>query len=242
MKNKDKHNKHELPNWYKDILPESLKPKYHNPCFKDIEIAHPFRIVICGNSGSGKSSLALTIINKMKGTFDHLTLIVQNSNEPLYKFLESKLKHEQLTIVEGVKNIPDLDEYDNGDDEGFQNLVIFDDLCTESPRDQKIIGDFFIRGRKLNMSMMYLTQSYFLVPKVIRLQATNVFLKKLSSIRDLNMILSDFALGIDKEELKHMYKECTADQQDFFHVDVNAMPEKRFKKNFLQVLEWSHDV
>ena len=218
-------------------LPASLRPKYHNPYYKEHLLSHPFRIIVVGNSGSGKTTIALNIISKMKDTFDYIVLCCQNAQEPLYLFLKSKVKDDQLTICEGIQELPNMDSLD----EDCQYLFIFDDLCNESSKDHKKIKDLFIRGRKLanGVSMMYLTQSYFAVPRLIRLNSTNVMLKKLSSMRDLNMILADFRLDVSKEELQKMYKQCTDQFENFFHIDVATNDDTmRFRKNFTEPLTY----
>lgn len=222
-------------NFY-ELMPDSLKPVYHNPYYEQHLIPHPMRLIVVGASGSGKTTIALTIIKKMADTFDRIILCCQNSHEPLYLYLKSKIKDDQLSIYEGIHDLPDFDDFD----EDEQVLVIFDDLCNESKKDHKKIMDLFIRGRKLakGVSIMYLTQSYFAVPKLIRLNSTNVFLKKLSSMRDLNLILSDFRLDLTKEQLQRMYKTCTDDFQNFFQIDVATnKDELRYRKNFTEPLD-----
>lgn len=226
--------KNEVINIY-DVMPDSLKPKYTNPYYEEHLISHPCRIICIGNSGSGKTVVALNIIAKMKDTFDYIVLVCQNAQEPLYQYLKSKVKEEQLTICEGIHEMPSLDNFD----EDCQYLFIFDDLCNESKKDHKQIMEMFNRGRKManGISMLYLTQSYFAVPKLIRLNTTNVILKKLSSMRDLNLILSDFRLDITKEQLQKMYKACTEKFDCFFQIDVATTDDsKRYRKNFIECL------
>jgi adenylate kinase family enzyme len=232
MPPKKKH-PNEVINFY-EIMPDSLKPKYTNPHFHDHLLPHPMRMLIIGASGSGKTTIALTIIKRMADTFDHIILCCENADEPLYKFLKSKVKEEQLEICEGIGNMPDFNDLD----EDSQYLVIFDDLCLA--KDQRKICDLFIRGRKLagGVSMMYLSQSYFAIPKIIRLNSTNVLLKKLSSMRDLNLILNDFRLDITKEQLQRMYKYCTERFEDFFHIDVATNEDAmRYRLNFTEPLD-----
>lgn len=226
--------KSEVVNVY-EVMPDSFKPQYHNPYYDEHLISHPCRIICIGNSGSGKTVVGLNIISKMRDTFDYIILVCQNAQEPLYQYLKSKIKEEQLTICEGIHEMPSMDSLD----EDCQYLFIFDDLCNESKKDHKHIMELFIRGRKLanGVSMCYLTQSYFAVPKLIRLNSTNVILKKLSSMRDLNLILSDFRLDITKEQLQKMYKTCTERFEDFFQIDVATNDDsKRFRKNFTECL------
>lgn len=221
-------------NFY-EVMPDSLKPKYTNPYYKEHLLPHPMRLIIVGASGSGKTTIGLSIIAKMKETFDYIILCCQNADEPLYQYLKSKVPEEQLKVCEGVENIPSFDDLDKE----CQYLCIFDDLCNESKKDHKKIMDLFIRGRKLanGISMCYLTQSYYAVPKLIRLNSTNVFLKKLSSMRDLNLILSDFRLDITKEQLQRMYKLCTEKFEDFFQIDVNTNDDRmRYRRNFTEPL------
>lgn len=225
--------KNKVINFY-EIMPDSLKPKYHNPHYQDHLLQHPFRLLCIGPSGSGKSTIALSIIAKMKNTFDYIILCCENADEPLYRYLRTKVKEDQLQVHEGIKNLPDFSDLD----EDCQYLVIFDDLCIA--KNQQKISDLFIRGRKLasGVSMMYLSQSYFAIPKIIRLNSTNVILKKLSSMRDLNLILSDYRLDISKEQLQRMYKYCTQNFEDFFQIDVATNDDSmRFRKNFLEPLD-----
>lgn len=221
----------DLTNWYKKI-PKGLKTQYENPCFKSHGITIPFRMVIVGNSGSGKTTLVLEIIHRMPNTFGHITVCCMNADEPLYKFLQSKLKPEHLTVVEGYNNIPALDDLDKE----IQHLVIFDDLMLE--RKQDLIESYFIRGRKIakGVSCIYLTQSYYTTPKVIRLQANYILMKKLTSTRDLVMVMKDCSLGLEKDELLQLYKHCTSDPRSFLMIDVQTEPEKRFRKNFNELL------
>lgn len=223
--------KKSLEKWY-DHVPESMRPKYHNPAIKNHGITLPFRMIIVGNSGSGKTTLVLELLHRMKDTFGHVTVCCANSDEPLYKYLASKLDAENLTIVEGYENIPDIDSLEKD----TQHLIVFDDLCLE--KDQRRISEYFIRGRKISggVSCIYLTQSYFAVPKVIRLQASYIILKKLSSLRDLNLVIKDFNLDKSKEEMLAMYQHCTAEPLSFLMVDINVAPEQRFRKNFLQCI------
>jgi GTPase SAR1 family protein len=86
-----------LVNWY-GTMPKDMIPKYHNPCFEDHKISVPFRGLIVGGSGSGKTTLVLELLHRMYDTFGHVTIYTMNAEEPLYKFLESKIKPQQLTI------------------------------------------------------------------------------------------------------------------------------------------------
>jgi ABC-type dipeptide/oligopeptide/nickel transport system ATPase component len=224
--------KNEVGNIYKKI-PKHLLPQYHNPNFENHKIKIPFRMTIVGSSGSGKTNVAVEILKRMNDTFGKITVVTKNADEPIYNFLKLKIHPDQLEVLEGIENIPDLDTYDPD----FQHLIIFDDLVLE--KNQKKIEEYFIRGRKIakGLSMMYLTQSYYKTPKTIRLNSNYLILKKLSSKRDLNLILSEVNIGIKKEELFKLYKYCIDENfTDFMLIDCDAPPESKFRKNFHEIL------
>jgi hypothetical protein len=229
--NKSKTKDNTITNIYKKI-PKNLLPKYNNPNFNNHKLKVPFRIVVVGASGSGKTNVAVEIMRRMDETFNDITIITKNADEPIYNYLKTKMTPEELTILEGIESIPDLEDFDPED----QHLVIFDDLVLE--KNQKKIEEYFIRGRKRNISMMYLTQSYYKTPRPIRLNSNYLILKKLASKRDLNTILSEVNIGLKKEELLKIYKDCVeGDFTNFMLIDIDAPNEEKFRKNFLDIIE-----
>jgi MinD superfamily P-loop ATPase len=189
-------------------------------------------MLIIGGSGSGKTTLVMELIKRMKNTFNHILLCCKSSDEPLYELLAKKVPNECLSVAEGMDAIPQVQDLSGAG----QTLAIFDDLCIE--RGQQVIEEYFIRGRKVGegVSCIYLTQSYYQTPKIIRLQCGYFCLKKLNSERDLNMILSECSLGVDKKELLRLYREATREQRDFLMIDMAAPADKRFRHNFLRFL------
>ena len=70
-------------------------------------------------------------------------------------------------------------------------LIVFDDTIADMNNNKKlnsIVTELFIRGRKLNISLVFITQSYFKVPKDVRLNTTNLFIMKISNKRELQQI------------------------------------------------------
>jgi hypothetical protein len=228
-----------VPNVYKSI-PKKFIKKYHNPHYEDHKLNHPFRMVIVGASGAGKTQLVVHILSKMRNTFTNVHIYTKNKDEPIYQWLEEKIET-GLIIKEGLDDVPSLQKDKNGVIKGFekadeQSLIIFDDVVLE--KDQSKIEQMFIRGRKIagGISIMYLTQSYFKVPKTIRINCTYIILKKLASTRDLQLVLSDYNLGVTKDTLLELYKYCTRIKEDFMLLDLDAIPEERFRHNLLEVL------
>ena len=225
-----------MKNWY-EVMPSSFKTTYSNPSYESCYISHPFRMLICAQSGGGKTTVAMDIIYRLQNTFNKIVLCVKHADEPLYNYLRSKIKPEYIDIFEDGK-VPTVKTY--ADHDG-QLLIIFDDLVNEPRKTQDAIKEWFIRGRKgcknnQGASMMYLTQSYFAVPKTIRIQTNYIVLKKLNSTKDLTMIMRDFSLGLEKEELLDIYKFCTDDFTNFLMVDIDVPPEKRFRKGYFHII------
>jgi ABC-type dipeptide/oligopeptide/nickel transport system ATPase component len=192
-------------------------------------------MLIVGSSGSGKTQTLLNLIHNMGNTFNDIYIITKNKQEPLYEYLEDKLGDKGLTVVEGIDNAPDLDKDINKKD---QTLIIMDDLVLE--RNQRHLEEFFLRARKQNCSLVYISQSYFAVPQMIRKNLTYLIIKQLANLPDLFRILREYSLGVDKKQLMKIYEDATKDnKQDFLLVDLDAEPKDRFRKNFNDVYDIS---
>ena len=117
-------------------------------------------------------------------------------------------------------------------------------MVNYSEKEQGIIAEYFIRGRKIGkgVSMAYLTQSFYRVPKIIRLQTNYLILLKLDSKRDISLILGDYGLGVDKNELMAIYKDATQIPFDFLKVATDERQDsKRFSKNWNQFYDIEDD-
>ncbi len=208
-------------NFYENIK----QPKLLNPNYKVHNIEIPFRSLINCGSGGGKSVLALNLIYLMNKTF-HKIIICTKAEEPLYNYLIDKLKTSQLEIYYNGE-IPQFERMPKGQN----GLVIFDDLVLDS---NKAIGEMFIRGRKLGFSMIYISQSYYLTDKLIRSNVNYIWLGRGLQKRDLNMILSEFALGLDKNELEKLYNDCTREPMNFMMIDFN---KRNIRHNITDIIK-----
>lgn len=217
--------------WYKE-MPKKFLLKQHNPNYEIHGIKLPFRMLIIGGSGAGKTQTFMNILHNFGDTFQNIYIITKNKDEPLYNYLESKLPEESLSIREGIDNAPDLDSLDKEE----QTLIVMDDLVLE--RNQKQLEQYFIRARKLNCSLIYISQSYFAVPQMIRQNLTYLVIKRLNTLQDLFRIMREYSLGVDKAKLKQIYETATKDnKQDFLLVDLEEAPEHRFRKNFNEIFD-----
>jgi hypothetical protein len=214
----------EVHNYY-ELMPDDLKKSYHNPNYANHGINIPFRMLICGNSGSYKTGTLLELIKRMDDTFEQIIICCKAKCEPLYEFLASRLP---IQFYEEGK-IPNIDEFKDG---RKQTLIVFDDLVLM--KDQSKIAEFFIRSRKYNVSCIYISQSYYKTPKIIRININYLILKKLPSTRDLKMVLSENSIGLNIDQLTNIYKNITSRSNlDFLLIDIDKV---HIRHNFLDII------
>ena len=160
---------------------------------KDNNKDWPYRKLIIGPSGSGKTNYLLNSIQKDNNIIDKIYLYAKDLEEPKYQLLINKT---EKTGINSNNDPTPFIEYSNSMDSIFSKfedynkkrerkiLIIFDDMISHVMSDKKaqqILEDLFIRCRKLNISLCFLTQSYFSVPKDVRSNCTHYILFKLNN-------------------------------------------------------------
>ena len=144
---------------------------------------HPYRILIIGGSGSGKTNTLLHLINKQKD-IDKIYLYAKDLSGYLVRNCEdSGIKHlnDSKAFIE-CSNM--MNVYENIDNYNLKRkrkiLIVFDDIIGDfmaNKKFQSIIKELFIKCRKLNISLVFITQFYFSVPKDVRLNSTLYLIK-----------------------------------------------------------------
>ena len=219
-----------IVNFYERI-PEHFIEKVNNPNFNLHRLKIPMRTCIVAPSGSGKTNFLVNLISvfsRGEGTFQTITIITRNKDEPLYRWLETL--SDQIVIKEGLNNTPPLDKFDKE----YNHLVVWDDLVLN--KDLSMVEQYYIRARKLNVSVIFLSQSFFKIPKIIRNNCSYMVLLKLSGNREVNIILSEFGLGITKEQLLEIYEYATREKLKPLLIDMEAQPADRFRKGLDTVI------
>ena len=117
-------------------------------------------------------------------------------------------------------------------------LIVFNDLIADMINNKKlnpIVTELFIRGRKLNISIVFITQSYFKVPKDVRLNSTHFFVMKISNKRELQQIDLNHSSDIDFKDFIKILKKYTAEPYSFLVNDTTLPSDDplRFRKNLL---------
>ena len=97
-----------------------------------------------------------------------------------------------------------------------------------------IVTELFIRGRKLNTSLVFITQPYFKVPKDVRLNTTHFFIIKMLNKRELQQIAINHSSEIDFKDFIKIYKKCTNEPYSFLVNDTTLASDNplRFRKKY----------
>jgi len=220
-----------MQNFYEKKEVKKYVVKTENPNYDMHHFDTPFRSLVVAPSGSGKSNFITNLISLFckgkEGTFDNIYIFCKSRDEPLYQFLGDKSKG-LIEVHETLEKLPALNDLKTSE----QTLIIFDDFITDIKK-FPIISEYFIRGRKKSASIMFLSQSYFNTPKIIRQNINYCVILKLGGTRDVNAILRECSIGLTKEELLYMYQQATKQKFDVFIINLDKSSNERYRHNFL---------
>ena len=217
-----------------------------NLTIKDENNGWPYRKSIIGPSGSGKTNYLLNSIQRDPNIIDEIYLYAKDLEEPKYILLIDKREKAGIKF----NNDPTaFIEYSNSMDHILSNiedydkkrrrkvLIIFDDMISHVMSDKKaqqILKDLFIRCRKLNISLCFLKQSYFSVPKDVKLNCTHYILFKLNNKIELQNIAINHSADINYKDFINTYRICTMKPFNFLTTDTTK--NNKYIKNFDEIL------
>ena len=103
---------------------------------------------------------------------------------------------------------------------------------------QAIFKELLIRCRKLNISLVFITQSYSSVPKNVRLNSTHYLIMKINNRKELQNIAINHSADIDYKDFRNVYRKCTKEPYNFLTIDTTlpASDPLRFRKNLFDSL------
>ena len=178
----------------------------------------PYRILIIRGSGSGKTNLLLNLIEDQPD-IHKIYLYAKDPYEAKYQYL-IKIRekvgighhNDPRAYIEYSNNMHDvyknIGEY-NPDPEN-KILIVFGDMIADMIKNRKsdsIVTELFITGRKLNISIVFITQSYFKVPKDVRLNISHFFITKIPNDRELRQIATNHSSDINIKDFINIYKD-----------------------------------
>ena len=179
---------------------------------------HPYRIIIIGGSGSGKINALINLINE-QNDIDKIYLYERDLNESKYEYLIKKREDAGIKLVYNptafieCSNTMDyvyekINDYNSNGRKKV--LIFFDDMIADNMKNrrfQAILQELFIRCRKLNISLAFITRSYFSVPKDVRLNSTHYLIMKINYRKELQNIAINDSADIDYKDFMKIYRE-----------------------------------
>ena len=211
-------------------------------------------MLIIEGSGSGKTNALLNLINNQPD-IDKIYLCAKDPHEAKCQFLinerkNTKLKHfnDPKTSIEYSNDMQDvykdIDQYNAGKERKI--LIVFDDMIADMINNKKlnsVITELIIRDRKLNISLVFITQSYFKVPKDVRLNTSHFFIAKIPNKRELQQIAINHSSDINTKDFANIYRKCTAEPYSFLVNDTTLASNNplRFRKNLFNIYNKNHD-
>jgi len=221
----------EIINFY-EVIPKKYLEEVDNPNEHLHDIKIPFRMCIVAPSGSGKTNFLLNLIRVFsagnKGTFADITIVTRNKDEPLYNYLSGEF--EQIQVKEGMHSTPKLDDMDKK----YNHLVVWDDLVLS--KDLKPVEEYYMRARKKNCCVIFLSQDYYGIPKFIRKNSNYLVLLDLGgSKREQTAILNEWSSDLDKDELKAVYNDAVSQElRPLIITGGKIARNKKYRKGFLE--------
>lgn len=216
----------EIPNYYK-TLPKKFQHKERTyPSHNKVQIDIPFRMVVTGTTGSGKTNAVLAIIKRINA-FSKIMIFSKLLEEPLYAdFIESiqdvekKTGQTILTTSNTLADLPPTESLPDNPD--FNTLLLIDDMIKEEPKMLDKVTKYWIFGRKKEVSSIFITQSFFSTPLQIRQNTQYWIFTKLENDQDFKRIIKEFGglRGVTAEQLVQMFELATAKGfPNFFMID-----------------------
>ena len=129
--------------------------------------------------------------------------------------------------------LDDINNYNKNRDKKV--LIVFDDMISDIEYNKdfkRIIKELFYRARKINVSIVFITQSYFRALKDARLNSTHYILMKISNKRELERIAGEKSGHLDYKDFLKIYNYCTREPYSFMLIDTRPTASVTFKKNF----------
>ena len=162
-------------------------------------------------------------------------LINQRESTGLKHLNDPKAFDHSNDMQDAYKNI---EEYNT--DKERKILIVFHDMIADMINNKKlnsIVTELFIRGRKLNISLVFITQSYFKVPKDVRLNSTHFFIMKIPNKRELQQIALNHSSDINSKDFIKIYKKYTAEPYSFLVNDATLASDNplRLRKNIFNI-------
>ena len=210
----------------------------------------PFRMLIIGPSSYGKTNTVLHLTNNLH-PIDKIYLYAKDIHEPRYEYLINKREQAGIkslddphAFIEYSNDIHDvLDDINYNKHRDKKVLIVFDDRIADIEYNKKfkrIIKELFYRARKINVSIVFITPSYFRALKDARLNSTHYILMKIGNKKELKRIAEEKSGHLDYKDFLKIYNYCVREPYSFMLIDTRPTVSVTLKKNFDEPIDLKH--
>ena len=178
---------------------------------------------------------------------NNIYLYVKDPFKSKYQLL---INEREEVEIKQLKNPKAFNDYSQKIDDVYENmedytptkekrvLIAFHDMIVDMVKNKKlrpIATELLLRGKKINISLVFISQSYFKVRKTIRLIATDYFIMKILNERKLQQVASNYSSDTDFKDFMKLYKDYTKEPYSFLVNDATLSLDNplRFRKNLL---------
>ncbi len=202
----------------------------------------PMRCIILGKGESGKSNLLINMICKRQFLFHRILMFTPDIEKdkktqflirhfkPLQKAFDKETKKNRkkfaksfkiFSVFDTLDKLPSINSINKENNENFHTCIIVNDMVSDG-QDQTKLVNFFVRSRHSNCSCIYISQTWFPIPKDIRRQVTDLMIFKMIDQRDIGRVADVVSNRIDKKEFLRLYKIIIKDSFNFMYIDFDA--------------------
>ena len=208
----------------------------------------PFRMLIIGPSGSGKTNTLIHLINDLH-PIDKIYLHAKDIHEPKYEYLINKREQAEIKNLNDLHAfieysddmndvLDDIKKYNKNRDKKV--LMVFDDMIADieyNKNFKRIIKELFYRARKIKVSIVFITQSYFRALKGATLNSTHYILMKIGNKKELKRIAEEKSGHLDYEDFLKIYNCCTRKPYSVMTIDTRPTGSVIFLKKFNEPID-----
>ena len=205
----------------------------------------PCRMLVMEPSGSGKTNTLLHLINNLY-PIDKIYLYAKDIHEQKYEYLINKREqagiknsndpHSFIEYSDDMDDVlNDINNYNKNRDKKV--LIVFDDMIADVEYNKKfkrIIKELFYRAHKINVSIVFITQSYFRTLKDARLNSAHYILMKIGNKKELKRIAEEKSGHLDYKDFLKMCNYCMKEPYSFMTIDARPTATMVFRRNFTE--------
>jgi hypothetical protein len=199
---------------------------------------HPFRLLLVGTSGSGKSVVVSHLLrNVYNGYFDRLVIFSPTAhNDPAYKGITARNDFRKELVPREIENLFQTQESKvkcYGKAKAPRMCILFDDVIAENKfMNTPAFMKCFFQSRHHNISIFLCAQSYMRVPRSARLNATDLMLFPASESEVIRIAKEYTPPHTKQRDFEELIKYATREKYSFLYIATMAKDGEKYRRKF----------